>query len=62
LEDLPDSLGECTEISLLNIFNNKLKKIPGWFNRFKKLPKVVNLSNNAITAFPQYLFELEIVT
>jgi hypothetical protein len=57
LTELPELLGELTQIKSLNLSNNELKKLPKWFNQLTQLTSL-NLSSNQLTTLPPSLGQL----
>lgn len=52
LTKLPDTLGQCRQLKLVNFFNNKIIKIPPCFSELEELADV-NFASNKLKTLPK---------
>jgi Leucine-rich repeat (LRR) protein len=57
LAELPESLGELTQLQLVLLFNNQLAALPAWLGQLTQLQSL-DLSRNQLTALPESLGNL----
>ena len=57
LSELPESLGQLTQLQSLNLSRNQLTALPDWLGQLKQLQSL-NLSGNQLTALPEWLGQL----
>ena len=57
LEELPEEIGELTDLEILSLNDNKLKSLPWQISLLKKL-HTINLCCNQFMEFPKQLLEL----
>ena len=54
LTELPESLGQLTQLQSLNLSGNRLTTLPDWLNHLIQL-RALNLSGNRLTTLPKWL-------
>lgn len=57
LSELPESLGQLTQLQLLYLSGNQLTALPGWLGQLTQLQSL-DLSSNQLTALPKSLGQL----
>ncbi|MBI3387446.1 MAG: leucine-rich repeat domain-containing protein [Deltaproteobacteria bacterium] len=57
LTELPESLGQLTQLQSLNVSRNELTAVPEWLGLLTQL-RSLNLSSNQLTALPEWLGQL----
>src|SRR5450759_161124 len=60
LTELPESLGQLTQLQTLNLSGNQLTVLPEWLAQLKLL-QTLNLSGNQLTALPEWLAQLKLL-
>jgi len=51
---LPETIGQLTTLSSLNVSGNRLRELPNWLSNLVRLEKL-DISNNALTSLPEFL-------
>jgi Leucine-rich repeat (LRR) protein len=57
LTELPESLGQLTQLQTLDLSYNQLTALPEWLGQFTQLQTLI-LYNNQLTALPESLGQL----
>ena len=57
LIELPESLGQLTQLHSLDLFDNQLTALPEWLGELTQLEEL-DVSSNQLTALPQSLSQL----
>ncbi|MHB8778705.1 MAG: leucine-rich repeat domain-containing protein, partial [Anaerolineales bacterium] len=58
LSELPESLQNCTQLTLLSIHNKKLTKLPRWLGKLEQLQHL-DITNNKLTMLPESIGNLK---
>ncbi|MGC1374599.1 MAG: COR domain-containing protein [Anaerolineales bacterium] len=58
LTELPESLGQLTQLQSLNLSDNELKALPEWLGQLTQLQSL-DLSNNRLTTLPESIGQLK---
>lgn len=58
LEEMPETIFECTSLTSLNLTNNEIVSLPNKFEAFKNLEHLT-LCSNKISILPESIYELE---